>query len=83
MAIKYFSTPTCGPCKMFKPIVKEVAAELGVSIEYIDASIDSVSAQQYVVTAVPTMIITDSNFQPVKRHTGVMSRQQLKEFINK
>jgi thioredoxin-like negative regulator of GroEL len=68
---------------MFKPIVKEVAAELGVSIEYIDASIDSVSAQQYMVTAVPTMIVTDSNFQPVKRHTGVMSRQQLKEFINK
>jgi thioredoxin-like negative regulator of GroEL len=68
---------------MFKPIVKEVAAELGVSIEYIDASIDSVSAQQYMVTAVPTMIVTDSNFQPVKRHTGVMNKQQLKEFINK
>jgi thioredoxin-like negative regulator of GroEL len=67
---------------MFKPIVKEVAAELGVSIEYIDASIDSVSAQQYAVTAVPTMIIIDSNFQPVKRHTGVMSKQQLKEFIS-
>jgi thioredoxin-like negative regulator of GroEL len=66
---------------MFKPIVKEVAAELGISIEYIDASIDSVSAQQYMVTAVPTMIVTDSNFQPVKRHTGVMNKQQLKEFI--
>jgi len=29
------------------------------------------------------MIVTDSNFQPVKRHTGVMNKQQLKEFINK
>lgn len=83
MIVKYFSTPTCGPCKMFKPTVKEVVAELGISIEYIDASIDNTSVQQYAITAVPTMVIIDSNFQLVKRHTGIMSRQQLKEFLNK
>jgi thioredoxin 1 len=82
MNVTYFSTPTCGPCKMFKPTVQEVSSELGISVRYVDCSIDSITAQQYVVTAVPTIIITDNNFQPVKRHTGVMSKQQLKQFLS-
>ena len=82
MAVKYFSSPSCGPCRAFKPLLQEVAAELGISIDYIDASIDINSRQQYMVTSVPTIIITDDNAQPIKRHTGRMNKQQLKEFIN-
>ena len=83
MILKYFSTPTCGPCKMFKPMVYEVVAELKVALHHIDASLDSDTVSQYSVTAVPTIVITDDLGNPVRRHTGVMSKQQLKEFINK
>lgn len=82
MAVKYFGTPSCGPCRVFKPLLQEVSAELGISIEYIDASVDITSRQQYMVTSVPTIIITDDDAQPIRRHTGGMNRQQLKEFIN-
>ena len=82
MILKYFSTPVCGPCKMFKPIMQEVTSELGITVHQIDASIDSNSVNQYGVTAVPTMIITDDIGNPIRRHTGVMSKQQVKQFIN-
>lgn len=79
--IIYFSTPTCGPCKMFKPVVQQVAAELGVSIRYVDASIDSVTAQQYSITAVPTIIV-ENNGNVVYRNSGVMSKPQLTQVLN-
>ena len=79
--IIYFSTPTCGPCKMFKPVVQQVAAELGVSIKYVDASIDSVTAQQYSITAVPTIIV-ENNGNVVYRNSGVMSKPQLTQVLN-
>lgn len=80
--IIYFSTPTCGPCKMFKPVLQQVAAELGVSIRYVDASIDSVTTQQYLITTVPTIVVTDSNFQPIFRNSGIMSKQQLTQVLS-
>lgn len=80
--IIYFSTPTCGPCKMFKPVLQQVAAELGVSIRYVDASIDSVTTQQYLITTVPTIVVTDSNFQPIFRNSGIMSKPQLTQVLS-
>lgn len=79
--IIYFSTPTCGPCKMFKPVVQQVAAELEVSIKYVDASIDSITAQQYSITAVPTIIVED-NGSVVYRNSGVMSKSQLTQVLS-
>jgi thioredoxin 1 len=79
--IIYFSTLTCGPCKMFKPVVQQVAAELEVSIRYVDASIDSITAQQYSITAVPTIIV-DNNGSVVYRNSGVMSKPQLTQVLS-
>jgi thioredoxin 1 len=79
--IIYFSTPTCGPCKMFKPVVQQVAAELEVSIKYVDASIDSITAQQYSITAVPTIIV-ENNGSVVYRNSGVMSKPQLTQVLS-
>ena len=78
----YFSTPTCGPCKMFKPIVQQVSAETGININYIDATLDPTTAQQFNVSVVPTIIILGENGQAIKRHSGVMSKPQLKQFLN-
>ena len=79
--VLYFSTPTCGPCKMFKPVVQQVAAELRVSIRYVDASIDSVTAQQYSITAVPTIIVENGG-NVVYRNSGVMSKPQLNQVLS-
>lgn len=74
--ILYFSTVWCGPCKMFKPTVQGVAAETGVSVQYIDAELMKESASQYNISSVPTIVVVD-NGVVTYRHTGVLSKQQL------
>lgn len=77
--ILYFSTKTCGPCQMFKPIVQQASAETGTNINYVDAQENSAMAQAYSVTSVPTLIFL-KNGQMVDRTTGAMPKQLL---INK
>jgi len=66
---------------MFKPIVQQVATELGVSIVYVDASVDTTTAQQYSITMVPTIIV-DNGGSVVYRHSGVMSKPQLTQVLS-
>ena len=77
--IMYFSTSTCAPCKALKPIVQEVASELGVQVEYIDAQ-QSPLTETFRVTAVPTVIVFHKG-QPAKRHTGMATKQQIKSLF--
>lgn len=79
--ILYFSTPTCGPCKMFKPIVQEVSADLGVNITYVDAQANPSIAQQFNVSVVPTIIVENGG-TVVYRNSGVMSKIQLKKMLS-
>lgn len=79
--ILYFSTTWCGPCKAFKPVVQEVAAETGKAVQYIDAEQNAQLAAQYNVTGVPTIIVAEGN-TVMHRHTGAMSKQQLKSFFS-
>lgn len=79
--ILYFSTPTCGPCKMFKPVVQEVSAQLGVGITYVDATVDPNRALQFSVSVVPTIII-ESGGSVLYRHSGVMSKSQLTQVLS-
>jgi thioredoxin 1 len=79
--ILYFSTPTCGPCKMFKPIVQQVSAELGVGITYVDATVDPNRAQQFNVSVVPTIIVENGG-NVIYRNSGVMSKPQLTQVLS-
>jgi thioredoxin 1 len=79
--ILYFSTPTCGPCKMFRPIVQQVSAELGVGITYVDATIDQNRTQQFNVSVVPTIVVENEG-NVVYRNSGVMSKPQLTQVLS-
>lgn len=35
-----FKSPTCGPCKLFAPVVKQVAEQIGAEYIEIDVSTD-------------------------------------------
>ena len=74
---KYFSATWCGPCKVFKPVMNEIAGE-GYHVEFID--IDSLSdlAQQYNVRSVPTVVI-EENGKEVNRIIGAVSKQSIME----
>lgn len=79
MTIKYFSTPTCAPCKTFAPIVDRVMNEVQIPYQKINASTSEMAAY-YGVTSVPTIII-ERGGQIIKRYTGVMTYSQLLSFV--
>jgi hypothetical protein len=56
-------------------------AELSTPIEVIDAEENIDAAIHHEVMQVPTIILIDDNNNAIKRHTGLLSPDQLKEFV--
>lgn len=73
-----FSATWCGPCKMQKPILEEVEAEMGskVDVKLIDVDQHPDLAGKYGIHAVPTLIIEKDGTE-VRRFTGVTSKDVL------
>ena len=76
--MKYFSATWCGPCKVFKPVMNEIAGE-GYHVEFIDIDNLSDLANRYNVRSVPTTVIEENGIE-VDRIIGSVSKQQV---INK
>lgn len=79
--IYYFSTQTCAPCRMFKPVVQQVAARTGANVQYVDAQLQTDLQQKYSVTSVPTIVV-EQNGVVVFRNTGVMSEARVFELFS-
>ena len=79
--VLYFTAAWCSPCKMFKPTVQAVSAEIGIGINYIDVDQQKDMAQRYNVSSVPTIIV-ENNGSVVYRNSGVMSRPQLTQVLS-
>ena len=78
MSVLYFSAQWCRPCKTFKPVLQQTAAQLGIGINYIDVDTQGSMAQQYNVNSVPTLIIVDDTTNQIKhRSSRAMSASQL------
>lgn len=82
ITLLYFSTKTCAPCKMFKPVAQQAASETGININYVDAQENTAMASAYSVSSVPTLIFL-KNGQQIDRTTGVMPKQLLIDKINR
>jgi thioredoxin 1 len=80
--ILYFTAAWCGPCKMFRPTFEGTLAEMGKSAQVVDVDQNQALAAQMMVSSVPTIVLTDNNGQTLKRHSGVMSKAQLKQFLS-
>ena len=78
-----FHATWCAPCKTQAPILKELSADIigKARIIKIDVDKNQPFAQKHQVRSVPTLILF-KNGQPVWRHPGVASKQQLLEIIN-
>jgi thioredoxin 1 len=74
-----FTADWCGPCKALQKNLGEADIK-GITIEVIDIDKSQETALYYGIRSVPTLVmVKDDNV--TKRHTGVMTPTQLKEWI--
>ena len=80
MKILKIYSKTCGPCKVLENNLQLA----GIPHE----SVDVQSAQgedivdKYEVKTVPTLILVDDEGNVLKKHSGLLNVQELKEFYN-
>lgn len=78
-----FYADWCGPCKMMKPILKDLKKKVGdrITIIKIDVDRNQQAAMKYQIRGVPTLMLFKSG--EVKwRQAGVVQANQLKSIID-
>lgn len=80
MKIMHFTAEWCQPCKMMKPIIKQILQE-NENIEYISIDIDEnpETAKDYGVMGVPTFIYFDDNDNVIQRAVGAMPKAEFEK----
>jgi thioredoxin 1 len=67
-------------CKNCQPLAKTIAAtDLGIPVTTVDIDADPTATTEYNIRSVPTLLLID-DMQVVKRKTGNLTVEQLKEF---
>jgi thioredoxin 1 len=72
-----FKAHWCQPCKMLAKTLADT--ELGIPVETVDIDADPTSTTEFDIRGVPTVLLMNEN-QVMKRRSGYMSTEQLKEF---
>ncbi len=77
-----FYAEWCGPCKIMKPILKELKTKLGESTTILQVDVDKSpqTASYYQIQGVPTLILFKKG-KPVWRKSGVVSAPELEKVL--
>lgn len=75
-----FYADWCGPCKMMKPAVHELANELPGRLQVMEVNVDQNPdlARQYNVNSIPCFVLLRDG-KEVNRRTGFMSKESLRQ----
>ena len=73
-----YSATWCSPCQQLKKTLQSI--NLGIPISIIDIDEDPISAAENNIRGVPTLLLMQDNVV-VKRKSGYMSSEQLKDFV--
>lgn len=78
-----FSATWCGPCKMFKPIIEQLEANMP-EVNFYNADIDDCDevAKRFRIFSVPTLILF-KNGEKVDLSVGLLSYDDLELFVKK
>ena len=71
-----FSSDKCPPCRTMKPIIASME-RAGYPIKVVDIEKNSIHAEKYGVTLVPTILLVDRNDKELGRKVGVVSAKEL------
>jgi len=78
--VLYFSSPWCGPCRTFKPIMESLQSEM--SITFIDVDASPQTAQTWNVRSVPTTLIIQNGIEK-GRFVGAKSKDEIRDLYNR
>jgi thioredoxin 1 len=73
-----FKAHWCQPCKQLSKTLQDT--DLGIPVETVDIDADPTATTEYDIRGVPTLLLMSEN-QVMKRRSGYMNAQQLKEFV--
>ncbi len=76
-----FNADWCGPCKMLKPIVDEIA-ESNENVKVVSVNIDDEDelAEEYSIFSIPCLVVIDKG-KEVKRNVGLISKDDIESLI--
>ncbi len=83
--LKVYAT-WCGPCKSLSKMIEtpEVQAELkNYNFLEVDSDKNAALCKKYNVDSLPTMIIVNSNRDVLDRKVGLMSKNELAEWLKR
>lgn len=85
--VKVYSN-TCGPCKVLEKNIQTLGMDYlnSVGVKYKGVDILGPQGEEIIsdfnIRTVPTLLLIDNEGNEIKRHTGLLNVEQLKEFIN-
>lgn len=74
-----FGAKWCGPCRKMKPVVRELATQMGDRLDVMEVDVDAAPqlARQYNVASIPCFVVLSGGVE-VTRATGSMPKAQLR-----
>lgn len=79
-AIKFYAE-WCQPCKTLTQVIKNAGDKITTPIIEMDIDAEMMTAIGYNVRSVPTIVLIDDNEKEIKRQVGMMTEEQLLEFL--
>ena len=73
----------CAPCRMFSPVLDEVAADYSGKVKFVKVNVDETPniAQKYSVRGIPMIILFKKREIEISK-TGAISKSQLVKFLD-
>lgn len=80
VAVVQFTAPWCGPCRMLKPRLVELAEDLSINYFTVDIDKNSQLAIDFQIMSIPTLQWY-KNGELVKTTVGVLQYEELKQTV--